>query len=244
MDHRDPHSWGAAQTSMLKLSWLNHSNHALKATENMISEFHHLIYSTHTYTFLAFSRLKCSTDCKGKKWPCSCLRGVLPALQGAAQLAACSLLTWASSLQSIMTDYRLLPEEPWKDGSSLGGNAETESLQQPDTQGPHHPSNLTRTAHFAVVTWQSPWRLGQWNIRDFVWPFFSAFVSPFLLSVCLSFGAQGHWEMSKSSVSVLSELLMRHLWLSSKLTSKLAKTNGGPQLGGLCSYVLPFYAHI
>lgn len=162
---------------------------------------------THPYTptpsFLSLS-LKCSTDCKGnkKKRPCSCLKGVLPVLQGAVQLLACSLLTsehyeWLPSVAGGRKRWAWIPVATW------------------------HITLVTwHTVHFAVVTWQSPWRLGRWNIRDvsdgnafaalqdYVWHF------SFCLCLSISYGAQGHWEMSKSSVSVLSELLMGHLWLS------------------------------
>lgn len=61
----------------------------------------------------------------------------------AAQLPAWSLLTWASSLRSIMIDYRLLPEEPCKHGSSPEGK----------TLRPNHCSSLTHKVHITLVTW-------------------------------------------------------------------------------------------
>lgn len=173
---------------------------------------------THPYTptpsFLSLS-LKRSTDCKGNK------RKKGPALAWKGSYLCCKGLP--SSLpahywpQSIMSDYRLLPADPCKAGS-LPGGGNTESRIPVATW---HITLVTwHTVHFAVVTWQSPWRLGRWNIRDFcdgnafaalqdyVWHF------SFCLCLSISYGAQGHWEMSKSSVSVLSEQLMGHLWLS------------------------------
>lgn len=210
----------------MHLSYLNRGNHTHKPHKTWLENLAGSPASTYTHFQLSLSWIT-SLIVGERKGPCSCLRRVLPALQEAAQLSACSLLTWASSLQSIMTDYRLLPEEPCEDGSSPGGK----------TQRTNHCSKLTRKVHITLVTWHArPASLWLHDDPRDVWDnetlgtsmtemhsllsgtmsgvFLFVFVCPFRLSVSLCFRAQGHWEMTKSLVSVLSELLMGHLWLS------------------------------
>lgn len=149
---------------MIHLSCLNHSNHTHKPHKTWLENLS--VSSTPTRPFPAFSLLKCSLIVRERKGPRFSLRGVLPALQRLSRSLPAHYWPEPAAFRASWLITVCCRRNPTRMAYRRGGNSEDESLQQPDTQGPHHPGYLTHLAHFAVVTRQSPWHLRQWNIRD------------------------------------------------------------------------------
>lgn len=243
VDHCDPRSRGAAQASVIHLSCLDHSNHAVKLCKTWLENL--TVSPTPTRLLAAFSLFPWNAPLIVRE-----IKKALLLLERSHTCIArgdfCLLIIDLQPSEHYEWLWASVAGGPLQGWLIAGGRKRWDRIPV----ATWHIALVTwHTVHFAVVTWQSPLRLGQWNIRDVcgrnAFTVHQDYVWHFSFCLCLS--------ISHVSLLVLRDIerWVRALCLFYQSCSwgiydcqhadkQTSKDKWAPQLSGLCSYVLPF----